>query len=405
VLAGVDMTARPTATPNAIAVGPDGRIVVGGGTSGSSILAAFAPDGTVDPAFATAQPSFNRMIRDLAFLPDGRFLVAGSHFGFILVARYLPTGALDTTFGGVAAGSDLGGDGWVGYKDPNSSGANAFAATVRLLPDGKVFVGAFNGYPNDHRFVMYRLAGNGARDATFGLDGNGRVDWNVPVPQLEPGEYAVQPDGKILAVGSGSASSSSSPRPIVLARFNPNGTYDQSFGAFGTVYATPGLNNRGYSVALDRTGRVLVSGSIDNKFTLLRFTPDGAPDTEFGTAGRVVDASFNPNTSHVVVQPDGRILVGAGAVARFLPSPLTVAVAQPAAAGAAGVAPAQASPTPGAQVAPAPVSSSKATTPVAKTDDDNKKEQPPAKAVFSTARVAPSLKPKPLAKPAQRSRR
>jgi uncharacterized delta-60 repeat protein len=92
-------------------------------------------------------------------------------------------------------------------------------------------------------------------------------------------DAAVYPSGphamKVIASGVGLNDE------LLLARFNPDGSLDPSFGDDGVLVAaglTPGPSS---DVALDGTGRILVliEGGI------ARFGPDGALDPSFGECG------------------------------------------------------------------------------------------------------------------------
>jgi uncharacterized delta-60 repeat protein len=88
---------------------------------------------------------------------------------------------------------------------------------------------------------------------------------------------AVQPDGKIVAVASGS-----------LVRYLPDGSLDPSFGAGGYVATAISAD----AIALQPDGKIVVAGdsgpvseSIDSEFAVARYRPDGSLDTSFGTNG------------------------------------------------------------------------------------------------------------------------
>src|SRR6185312_2412499 len=67
------------------------------------------------------------------------------------------------------------------------------------------------------------------------------------------------------------------------------GVLDPSFGSGGEVIALNNTFSRGQAVAVDQLGRVVVAGYTagagGNDFAVLRFNPDGTPDTTFGTSG------------------------------------------------------------------------------------------------------------------------
>ncbi len=80
------------------------------------------------------------------------------------------------------------------------------------------------------------------------------------------------------------------------------GTLDPSFGTTGYVIETDLFEAR--SLATDPDGRIVICAG--NR--LYRFLPDGTRDAAFGTAGEVGPIGFNGE--NVLIQPDGKILVG-----------------------------------------------------------------------------------------------
>ncbi|RYD33402.1 MAG: hypothetical protein EOP86_13475, partial [Verrucomicrobiaceae bacterium] len=146
----------------------------------------------------------------------------------------------------------------------------------------------------------------------------------------------IQPDGKILAAGARLSldDQSISINNIVLARFHPDGSPDSSFGEAGRVVTDiPGrVNESAEDVILQKDGKILLaagSGAGSNQFfTLLRYQPDGTLDSTFGNKG-IRTTLFEGNPTSMILQPDGKILLGGDtmqvnescdlAVVRFLP--------------------------------------------------------------------------------------
>jgi len=87
---------------------------------------------------------------------------------------------------------------------------------------------------------------NGGLDSSFGT--GGKVITNVPVPSSDvaAGE-AIQPDGKIVEVGTASvfAPDGEIVGDIALTRFNADGSVDTSFGMGGSVLTKTLLGNAG----------------------------------------------------------------------------------------------------------------------------------------------------------------
>lgn len=126
-----------------------------------------------------------------------------------------------------------------------------------------------------------------------------------------------------------------------LARLNADTlTPDAGFGAAQWTAAAPIWSSTafGTNVAQDSAGRYLVAGAdwVGKHFSLLRLTPQGAPDQTFGTNGvATIDwfglpmastGAFMSFAYTVLVLPDGRILAAGGA-ARGWDGSLPVGVA------------------------------------------------------------------------------
>ena len=102
---------------------------------------------------------------------------------------------------------------------------------------------------------------------------------------------ALQPDGKIIAAGW--ATGPQGGRDYALARFNTDGSFDSSFGTSGRV--TTDFLNRGNdtinSLVVQPNGKIIAAGSSDLRlssdlFALAKYNSDGSLDNSFGTGGR-----------------------------------------------------------------------------------------------------------------------
>jgi uncharacterized delta-60 repeat protein len=86
-------------------------------------------------------------------------------------------------------------------------------------------------------------------------------------------------DGKIVAAGSDG-------NHVLLARYNPNGTLDTTFGSGGTVTtAVPGTP---FSAAIQSDGKIVLGGDVNYNGLLLRYNVNGSLDTTFGQGGEVI---------------------------------------------------------------------------------------------------------------------
>ncbi|HET6690355.1 MAG TPA: hypothetical protein VFG74_05775 [Miltoncostaeaceae bacterium] len=284
-------------TGNAVAVAPDGSIVAAGATSvGANVLVLrLTPTGAADAAFG---PGGVRVIdyggpdaaNAVALQPDGRVLLAGTGGAgrALLVTRLNPDGTPDMSFDGDGtAGIDL------------SAGDDAAFGMARLR-DGRIMVGGVTGNPSDAAFV--RFGANGAVDRTFGIAGTRVLDAGGADAVRA---LALRPDGKIVAVGAGGPRSQ-----VAVWRLNRGGALDASFGRRGLAgFATVKRAETAEAVALQQDGKIVVAGSIGRDMLVARFQPGGAPDTTFGRGGRrIVQLGGRDAAGGVAVQPDGAIV-------------------------------------------------------------------------------------------------
>lgn len=121
-------------------------------------------------------------------------------------------------------------------------------------------------------------------------------------------DLVVQPDGKIVLAGKARLGT----YKFALARYNSDGSLDQSFGENGIVTTAIGISDHGKSVALLADGRIIVSGYTEDAnayhAVVARYNSDGSIDNSFGTEG-LSHLNGLENTETVVVQDDGKIVV------------------------------------------------------------------------------------------------
>ena len=85
------------------------------------------------------------------------------------------------------------------------------------------------------------LAVDGDLDPTFGTDGKVLTDFDHGAPDIAYA-VAVQADGKLVVVGTTYQDNDFSNEDFAVARYNPDGTLDKTFGAGGKVQTDfPGL--------------------------------------------------------------------------------------------------------------------------------------------------------------------
>ena len=106
-----------------------------------------------------------------------------------------------------------------------------------------------------------------------------------------------------------------------IVRYNPNGSLDKSFGDGGIVTTSfPGQGSYALGVALQPDGKIIAVGtdyinftsddSSNTDFALARYNRDGTPDTTFGGDGQVTTDfdGFNDDGFAILVQKDGKLV-------------------------------------------------------------------------------------------------
>lgn len=216
-----------------------------------------------------------------------------------------------------------------GMTDP-SFGANGtvilrdpyFTETgvLDVVQDGSGRLIAAGGVAGD--FTVMRLRRDGTPDSSW--NENGYVSTAVGLDG-QASDIALQPDGRVVAVGSGSAL----PRTgeLAVARYTADGRLDPSFGRGGLVTARFGARRAaGRAVAIQRGGRLIVVGTkgrgpAHSTGIVIRYRPNGTLDRSFGRNGLV---RFDPRARghtdiwDVVTLGSGKILVAGVYRGRFV---------------------------------------------------------------------------------------
>ena len=184
------------------------------------------------------------------------------------------------------------------------------ARSIKIQKDGKIVV-AGNIIDNREDFAVARYNADGSLDNTFGI--NGKVNTTVGTSFNSALALAIQNDGKIIAAGYSYANDFYN---ITLVRYNPDGRLDDTFGLHGTVITI--LENKGciaYSVAVQNDGKILAAGnsiaSDSFDFMAVRYNEDGSLDDTFGNNGIVITPATNLNSSanSISIQKDNKIVV------------------------------------------------------------------------------------------------
>jgi uncharacterized delta-60 repeat protein len=188
-------------------------------------------------------------------------------------------------------------------------------SAVAIQADGRIVVA---GDADFDRFALARYNRNGTLDPDFA--GDGKVTTAFPGGSAAAFAVAIQSDGKIVAAGW------SFPQPSVgggvfsLARYNPDGSLDSTFGTGGRVQTDIGDGNeRAHGVSTQTDGKIVAAGWADDshgdnrRVAVVRYNADGTLDSTFGDAGLVLTA-FAPaydsaGASALAIQADGALVV------------------------------------------------------------------------------------------------
>lgn len=251
-----------------LAVLPDGKILIVGGTNGNGngdqlFLARYHPNGALDTSFGkkgilySIQGHPNRMLLQ----PDGKALVTASTSQGVALVRYLPNGTLDASFGVNGVSTVKLGD------------LGAYATDLLIQPSGMIVLLARS---ESFGTALLRFLPNGsALDPTFGVGGIATYQ-GTPATDMHHA-LASLPDGKLAVAGSISFESG-----FAVARFSGvDGSLDASFGVNGVAVAdfvsdptVPVPPTAAQSLVALADGRIVAAGYADRKLALARFLGD-----------------------------------------------------------------------------------------------------------------------------------
>jgi uncharacterized delta-60 repeat protein len=305
---------------NGAASQSDGKLVVAGfvqhkvtGSPGGSdfAIARYNTNGILDNSFdfngkLTTNLGSTDAATAVAIQSDGKIVVAGRSDTNIAVARYNSNGTLDNTFNGTG-------------KVVFNLGAAGYASSVAIQPNGKIVIaGAVVGAIIDGQsifdFVVVRFNSNGTPDNTFSGDGKMITDFGE---DDVANDVVIQKNGKILVAGTSLVNPFES--YFALARYNTNGTLDNSFSGDGKQVKNfrAGIINEANSVALQEDGKIVVAGSVSDgvqrSFLVARYNTIGNLDNSFNFSGFLaISFSGIDEAKSVVIQPDGKSVVGGG---------------------------------------------------------------------------------------------
>ena len=262
----------------AVAVQPDGKILVGGlftyfnGLWCNHIVRLNA-DGSLDEGFDMGL-GFDGNVLALTLQPDGGILVGGDfyHVNNVIgrgLVRLNTDGSHDTSF---------------------DAGDIPLVYSLAVRPDGRVIIGGtFNFVGGVERRGIAAVDADGSLDQSFAP-----IGWN----SCAVFTLALQADGRVVVGGL---------LPGGIARLEENGEVDPTYGS-ATGFG--GWDPRVYALALQPDGRVLAGGGFSSYngsacMGMARLTNEGLLDETF-----FIGEGFNGDVFALALQADGRPMVG-----------------------------------------------------------------------------------------------
>ena len=292
----------------AIAPQSDGKILVGGvftsydGVTQNCITRLNA-DGSRDTGFNIGT-GFNNQVRAIALRPDGKILVCGDF----------------TSYNGVTQNriTRLNADGSRDTSFDTLSANGSFRA-IAVQPDNNILVGggfgSYNSVAQNYIMRMYSSGQKQSSTQTFPV-----ATYAVALTQFlntgttfEGGDVyaiAVQSDDKIVVGGAFNAYQNVYQNCIT--RINADGIRDPGFPT--NLIASGGLGglatNIAYAIAVQSDGKIVVGGAFTNYYSvsqvrITRLNTDGTRDTGF-----TIGTGFNQEVLAIAIQSDGKIVVG-----------------------------------------------------------------------------------------------
>jgi uncharacterized delta-60 repeat protein len=232
----------------------------------SSLIGSLTSEGQLNKKFdggVVYAPTRSYNYGDILAQTDGKIIVAGVSIAnnTLLLARYSLDGTLDTEYGN---------NGFFEYSDSSASSVNPFG--IAFQADGKVTVAgslSFEGSINAVGLLL-RVTTDGAMDDSF--NGGKPVLVFVGDNGYENRRVAVQPDGRIVAIGSTLIVTD-----VALIRVLPDGVMDESFGEAGIVLTD-------FETGIDIADSISVQGDGKLFMSATSYFFDGRPSPKLSMA-------------------------------------------------------------------------------------------------------------------------
>jgi len=295
-----------------LVIQPDGKIVVTGsgffdkiqGYYYDALTIRYNTDGSIDKSFGNKGIVVSDFEDDhdegkkIALQPDGKIVVGGISGASYVIARYNTDGSLDNSFNG--------GKGWV----KGGLGGVTLFTSMALQADAKIVIGC--NIASSGSLIRYKT--NGTKDSSFGVNGTVKTDptlhyeiINITVQQdkkiIAVGHSLQYATGRYVAIilryeYNGKADTSFGEAGIVKMINDTASVFakDIVLQKDGKIIITGGYSD--------------LSGFVSTA-TLMRLNNDGSLNDHFGEDG-IVKTEFRSFPANPLIQPDGKMIALGG---------------------------------------------------------------------------------------------
>lgn len=286
---------------NAVAVLANNEVWIAGGHRSAAgmhpYIARFASNGTMlcsrTQMLGAAGSPVPAEAQALAVLPDGRLMVAGAASGDVFWARFNANCTLDGTYA-------LGGARIVGLEALAGGPSQEYASALVVAPNGRIYTAASSnlGRPGNYDMLVFCEQANGSACPNWFL-GFATIAFDRPNSTSKDDRaaaIALDRQGRVLVAGH--ANWAGLDDDFAIARLlSANGALDADFGSGGRLTVAfdlgDNLGDRATGMAVQSDGRILMAGiarraALSSDFAFVRLSANGLPDSSFGAGGKRV---------------------------------------------------------------------------------------------------------------------
>lgn len=256
----------------------------------------FGNDGIILNELVVNDIYYSSIYTDLVVLPDDTFIVCGYAVQHAVLKKFHADGTPFLNFGTNGT-----------VQAPN----NVLFKSLCIQPDGKIVVGGSFGITNlGDNFCVMRFNSDGTVDDEFGENGLSWVSISNLDDAIQA--IAIDNSGRIVAAGYSDDSGNSLFSEVTLTRFTADGLFDATFGTNGVVTTsyTDSSTDNVYAMIMLPDDRFITGGRINGDMALTKYNKDGDLELSFSDDGFSI---IEPGTGEsgvfdLVLQPDNKIV-------------------------------------------------------------------------------------------------